>query len=71
MGYSGKKAKENWKTDDSILEGYNILKFAHAVQEVINEEKEKVHIRGIGCLGLRIGIHCGRIHGGIIGKKEI
>ena len=71
MGFTGKSGKEKRNLEESIIEGYNLLEVALSMRDIIGEEKEKSKIPGLKNLDIRVGIHTGKIYGGIIGSKQI
>lgn len=57
--------------EESIIEGYNLLELGLAMREIIAEEREKARIPGLKNVNIKIGIHTGKIYGGIIGSRQI
>jgi len=79
MGYTGKIAKERRTPAVQIEEAYKVvqvgLEMIEIIQEerdrYIGEEREKTDNPALKNLDMRIGIHTGRIVGGIIGTKVV
>ena len=71
MGYNGKVAKDRRTTEDAIMEGYNVLQVALQMLEIVQEEKKRLITPYLKNLDLKMGIHTGKILGGIIGSKLV
>ena len=71
MGYTGKVAKDRRTLDDAITEGYSVLQVAMQMLEIVADEKKKMNSPYLKNLDLKVGIHTGRILGGIIGSKIV
>lgn len=70
MGYSGKVAKDRRTLEDSIIEGYNILQVAMQMLDIVKEERNRSSSL-LRNLDMKVGIHTGKILGGIIGSRII
>ena len=71
MGYTGKIAKERRTADDQIIEGYNVLQVGLQMVEIIQDERKRTTNPFLKSLDLHVGIHTGKIVGGIIGSKLV
>ena len=71
MGYTGKIAKERRTPAVQIEEAYKVVQVGLEMIEIIQEEREKTDNPALKNLDMRIGIHTGRIVGGIIGTKVV
>jgi len=71
MGYNGKVAKDRRTMEDAINEGYNVLQLALQMQEIVIDERKRANSPYLKDLDLKVGIHTGRILGGIIGSKIV
>ena len=71
MGYTGKVAKERRSFAAQIEEAYKVVQVGLEMIEIIKEEREKTDNPALKNLDMRIGIHTGRIVGGIIGTKVV
>lgn len=71
LGYSGKVAKDRRTGEDAIIEGYNILQVAMQMTEILQEECKRSSNPFLKNVDLNVGIHTGKILGGIIGSKIV
>lgn len=71
MGYTGKIAKERRTTAVQIEEALKVVKVGLEMIEIVNEERERTKNPALKNLDMRIGVHTGRIVGGIIGTKVV
>lgn len=71
MGYTGKVAKDRRTLDDAIIEGYNVLQVALQMLEILQEECKRMTTPFSTNLELKMGLHTGKILGGIIGSKIV
>ena len=71
MSYTGKIAKERRTLAVQIEEAYKVVQVGLEMIEIINDEREKTDDPVLKKLDMRIGIHTGRIVGGIIGTKVV
>ena len=71
MGYTGKVAKDRRTLDDAIIESYNVLQVAMQMLEIFQEECKRLTTPFTANLELKVGIHTGKILGGIIGSKIV
>ena len=71
MGYTGKVAKDRRTMEDAIMEGYNVLQVAMQMLDIVAEERKRINSPYLKNLDLKVGIHTGRILGGIIGSKIV
>lgn len=71
LGYSGKVAKDRRTSEDAIIEGYNILQVAMQMTEILQEECKRSSNPFLKNVDLNVGIHTGKILGGIIGSKIV
>ena len=71
MGYTGKIAKERRSNAAQIEEAYKVVQVGLEMIDIIKEEREKTDNPALKNLDMRIGIHTGRIVGGIIGTKVV
>lgn len=71
MGYTGKIAKERRTLAVQIEEAYKVVQVGLEMIEIISDEREKTDDPALKNLDMRIGIHTGRIVGGIIGTKVV
>ena len=71
MGYTGKVAKERRTLAVQIEEAYKVIQVGLEMIEIINEARSKTDNPALKNLDMRIGIHTGKIVGGIIGTKIV
>jgi len=65
MSYNGKISKDERSSNDLINEVYSTVLMANSMLETVAEMREK--IQSLKNIDLQIGIHTGRILGGLIG----
>ena len=71
MGYTGWTAKDRRGIDHMIQEGYNVLQVGIQMLEIVNDESKRFPNMHLDKLKMKIGIHTGRIIGGVIGTKIV
>ena len=72
MGYTGKHSKERRTQNVQVEEAYKVISVGLEMLNVLASEREgNPNSSELGGLGLRVGIHTGRIVGGIIGTKFV
>ena len=71
MSYTGKVLAERRVTPILIDEAFNCLQIAIEMQNILAEENARSPAVGVGQLRMRIGIHTGKIVGGLIGTKVV
>lgn len=71
MSYTGKIIDDQRETDVHIDEAFRCLQVGIEMQKVLSEENIKNQQNGLGQLRMRIGIHTGKIVGGLIGTKVV
>ena len=65
MSYNGKIPKDERSSNDLINEVYSTVLMANSMLETVTEMREKS--QSLKNIDLQIGIHTGRILGGLIG----
>jgi class 3 adenylate cyclase len=71
MGYTGKTPKYRRTVAVQIEEAYKVVKVGLEMIEIIREVRESSTDPNLRSLDMRIGIHTGKIVGGIIGTKVV
>lgn len=71
MGYTGRTPKYRRTTQVQIDEAYRVVKVGLEMIDIIREVRESSSDPNLKSLDMRIGIHTGRIVGGIIGTKVV
>lgn len=71
MGYTGKTPKYRRTLAVQIEEAYRVVKVGLEMIEIIREVRESSTDPNLRSLDMRIGIHTGKIVGGIIGTKVV
>jgi class 3 adenylate cyclase len=71
MGYTGKTPKYRRTTAVQIEEAYRVVRLGLDMIEIIREVRETSTDPNLSSLDMRIGIHTGKIVGGIIGTKVV
>ena len=71
MGYTGRTPKYRRTTQVQIDEAYRVVKVGLEMIDIIREVRETSSDPNLKSLDMRIGIHTGRIVGGIIGTKVV
>ena len=71
MSYTGKIAKERRSPVVQIEEAFRVIQVGLEMINIIAEERNKTKNPALRNLDMRIGIHTGKIVGGIIGTKVV
>ena len=71
MSYTGKIAKERRSPVMQIEEAFRVIQVGLEMINIIAEERNKTKNPALRNLDMRIGIHTGKIVGGIIGTKVV
>lgn len=71
MGYTGKVSKYRRSESTQVEEAYRVMQVAFEMIEVIKNVRENSVDPNLKNLDMRIGIHTGKIVGGIIGTKVV
>lgn len=71
MSYTGKVPAEQRSPAIQADEAFSCLQVGTEMQRILNEENAKNQSSGLGQLRIRIGIHSGKIVGGLIGTKVV
>lgn len=71
MSYTGKIAKERRSPVVQIEEAFRVIQVGLEMINIIAEERTKTKNPALRNLDMRIGIHTGKIVGGIIGTKVV
>ena len=71
MSYTGKVSPEQRTQTVIAEEAYNCLQLALEMQKILTEENARGQMNGLGQLRMRVGIHTGKIVGGLIGTKVV
>ena len=71
MSYTGKIAKERRSPVVQIEEAFRVIQVGLEMINIIAEERSKTKNPALRNLDMRIGIHTGKIVGGIIGTKVV
>jgi len=71
MGYTGKTPKFRRTLAVQIEEAYRVVKVGLEMIEIIREVREASTDPNLAGLDMRIGIHTGKIVGGVIGSKVV
>ena len=71
MGYTGKIVKHRRTENIQIEEAYRVVQVGFEMIEIIRNIREKTKDPNLKNLDMRIGIHTGKIVGGIIGTKVV
>jgi adenylate cyclase len=71
MGYTGKTPKYRRTQAVQVEEAYRVVKVGLEMIDIIREVREASTDPNLRSLDMRIGIHTGKIVGGIIGTKVV
>ena len=71
MSYTGKIAKERRSPIVQVEEAFRVIQVGLEMINIIAEERNKTKSPALRNLDMRIGIHTGKIVGGIIGTKVV
>ena len=71
MSYTGKIAKERRSPVVQIEEAFKVIQVGLEMIKIIAEERNKTKNPALRNLDMRIGVHTGKIVGGIIGTKVV
>ena len=71
MGYTGKVSKYRRSESTQVEEAYRVMQVAFEMIEIIKNVRENSVDPNLKNLDMRIGIHTGKIVGGIIGTKVV
>ena len=71
MGYTGRLDKERRSMSVQIEEAHKVIQAGFDMCEIVNDERNNSDNKYIKKLDMRIGIHTGKIIGGIIGAKVV
>ena len=71
MSYTGKIPKERRSEIIQIEEAFRVTQVGFDMIKIINDERAKTKNPVLKNLNMRIGIHTGKIVGGIIGTKVV
>ena len=71
MSYTGKIPKERRSPIIQIEEAFRVIQVGFDMINIINSERINTKNKDLKNLNMRIGIHTGKIVGGIIGTKVV
>ena len=71
MGYTGQVSKYRRNENTQIEEAYRVVQVGFEMIEIIKNVRENAKDPNLKNLDMRIGIHTGKITGGIIGTKVV
>lgn len=71
MGYTGKVNKYRRTEATQVAEAYRVMQVAFEMIEIIKNIRESSTDPNLKNLDMRIGVHTGKIVGGIIGTKVV
>ena len=71
MGYTGKVSKYRRNENIQVEEAYRVLQVGFEMIEIIKNVRDSAKDPNLKNLDMRIGIHTGKITGGIIGTKVV
>ena len=71
MGYTGKVSKYRRNENIQVEEAYRVLQVGFEMIEIIKNVRDSSKDPNLKNLDMRIGIHTGKITGGIIGTKVV